>query len=190
MSIDLLDCTNLDCESELPPVSFDPCNTSIKYNEIEFIYLMNEGYPFTNWTDPAEWAARLSMDSSDPNAVRRLTVRGTLDVEPGDRTRIAGGRFIPLPATYTLTGLVDDNNQINYDFMRALSCNRPLRAFFQTTDGDLYSGTGANGGNLGIAVVMTGYENITDDFESFRPLMVEGEWQSVAAPLRIPSPIA
>lgn len=184
MSTETIDCAALGCDSELLPVDFDECNPSLKYNEIRKLYVANDGNPLTNWTDPNEWAVRLSETSSATNAIRALTVRGSLDVEFGEKVRISGGRFAFLPSTYTLTAQVDDNNATNYTFMRSTGCNKAYRVWSETSDGDLY------GGNEGILVILQGREPISDDPESFRALEFVGEWTANLAALRIPSPIA
>lgn len=184
MSIETIDCAALGCETELLPVSFDTCLPLLKYNEIRRLYITNDEQPFTNWTDPAEWADRINETSSDLDAIRELIVLGSLEVEFGERVRISDGRFAFLPKTFTLTARVDDNNDTNYTFLRSTSCNRAYRAWYETSDGDLY------GGNEGILVVLQGREPIGDDPETFRPLEFVGEWTSNIDPLRITSPIA
>lgn len=184
MSVETIFCEELGCDSELQPVSFDECNPSLKYNEISKIYIANNGQPLTNWTDAGEWAGRISDTSTAASAIRALTVKGSLEIEFGERIRISGGRFAFQPDTYSLSAQIDENNDINYTFMRGLGCNRAFRAWIETSDGDLY------GGNEGTLVVLRGREPITDDPETFRVILVEGEWQSALAALRIPSPIA
>lgn len=187
MSQETIDCAALGCGTELLPVSFDVCNPELKYGEIRKVYIANDGYPLTNWTDADEWAGRVSEDATAANAIRELTVIGTFTPERGDNQRISGGRFVYKPATYTLEFKIDDNNDTNYTFMRSTGCNKAYRAWFETSDGDLYGGVN---GNEGILVVLNGQEPIGDDPEAFRFLEFVGQYTSSLAPLRIPSPIA
>ena len=183
MSVETIFCDELGCDSELLPVLFDECNPSLAYNQILYVYIANDGYPLTNWTDPAEWASRISADSTDLNAIRRVKLIGTLDVEEGDQTPIPGG-FAYGKQTFNFTGQIYDNNDINYTFMRSTGCNRQYRMWYETVDGKLY------GGNEGIQTILKGREPITDDPDTFRVIEIVASWTSILAPLRIPSPIA
>lgn len=184
MSLETIFCEELDCESELQPLSFDECNPSLAYNEIRKIYIANIGNPLTNWEDLGEWNGRISNTSSNSDAIRQATLVGTLEIEQGERQRIAGGKFAPQPSKYTFGGDIFDNNDTNYTFIRSMACNRTYLLWYETSDGKLY------GGNDGIEVLLFGSEPITDDPETFRTLKIGGEWTSRTPPLRIDSPMA
>lgn len=183
MSIDSIDCSALGCDAELLPVSFDNCNPTIAYNAIGTLYVSNVGYPLTDWTDPAEWASRISDSSTDPDAIRAIPVLGTLEVEQGDQVPAPGNTFIFGKQTFNIAGSVYSNNNINYDWMRSTGCNKPYAMWFRSEDGlHLY------GGNSGIQLVLQGSEPFAEDRTTVRTISIAGQWQAQKAPLRIAAP--
>lgn len=179
MSIERIDCTALGCDAELFPVSFDACATEYAYNEIGMIAIANVGQPFANIEDPAEWAARTSDAGTNPNAIRLIPVIGTLETEQGEQINVPGNKTIFGKKSFTFSGNIYDNNNINYQWLRSTGCNKQFLFWFLTSDG-LHT----YGGNAGITTVLNGYENITDDREGLRVMTVEAIWQSTLIPDR------
>ena len=55
----------------LPPVKADICAPDLNFGEVDKIYLGNQGNPFLDWTDLAEWTARLdNEDIVDETKIR------------------------------------------------------------------------------------------------------------------------
>lgn len=186
MSVETIFCDELGCESELFPVLFDPCATEYAYNQIGWIYLTNVGNPLTDWTNPAEWAGRISDDSTNTDAIREIPLIGTLEVEEGEQIVVPGNGFAFGKKTFTLGGNVYDNNNTNYTWLRSLGCNKPFLMWFKSVDGKhLY---GSNSGVLSTGVILNGNEPFTDDRESFRTFALQGIWQNQLLPLRIDAP--
>lgn len=184
MSVETIDCTALGCDAELKPVSFDPCNTKIAYNAIGMLYIANVGNPLVNWTDPAEWASRISDDSTDADAIRAIPVLGTLEVEEGDQVPVPGNKFVYGKKTLTITGQVYDNNNVNYEWVRSMGCNKQYAVWFRSEDGQhLY------GGNAGIETVVQGSEAFAEDRTTIRTFAITMTWQAQLIPLRIANPL-
>jgi hypothetical protein len=182
-SIDTLVCPT-DCTSELPVVEFSTCNPQLLQAQISVIYLANDGYPLTNWEDPAEWASRIDNDSTDANAIRELIVIGSIAAPSQTEKKISGGRKVFTIPERTLTGRIDDNSDTNYDFARGTGCNRQYRTWYGTLGAKLY------GGNTGILANFRAWEEIVEDELEYATINFEIKWSSKFAPLRITNPIA
>lgn len=129
------------CSSLLPIVSFDDCAPKISFGEIHTIYLASgEADPFTDWTDLAEWTARISnTDVADENKIRQLTVMADLPAATADEIIISKGRKIYSPATHVINVDIDDLSAENYEFARTTSCNVSMRMWF-ANDSYMYGG--------------------------------------------------
>lgn len=174
-----------DCDGVVPIVDNSPCAPAIKYGEIAYLVIGNEGQPLTNWTDPAEVSARLDNDDdADPAALRILQVVGTMTTEFGEQKPIHGGLFSFGKNTTTVEAKVFNNSETNYDFIRALSCNLGFRFWPITSDGQWY------GGNEGISVVLQGKEDVPESRDDFRVLTVRGQFKSNRTQLRTDFPLA
>src|SRR5262245_46976933 len=66
-----------DCDFELPAVDFADCDPETNESQIVKIYEAKaNAADFADWTDAAEWTARLSQTSTDADAIREYTVIG------------------------------------------------------------------------------------------------------------------
>lgn len=182
-SIDTLVCAT-DCSTELPVVEFSECAPVLLVGQIRDIYLANDGYELTDWTDPAEWASRISNDSTNANAIRQLTFIGSIADPTVTEKKISHGRTVYSQQEFTISGRIDDNSDLNYDFMRASGCNRQYRMWYSTMGDKLY------GGNEGILVNLRVWEVIPEDDNEYATLSVQLKWKAAFAPLRITNPIA
>lgn len=182
-SIDTVICAT-DCSTELPLVEFSECAPELLQAQVSDIYLANDGYPLTNWTDPAEWAARIDNNSTDANAIRVLTVIASIADPTVQEKKISHGRTVYSPQEFTIAGRIDDNSDTNYDFMRATGCNRQYRMWYATLGGKLY------GGNVGILVNLRMWETVPEDDNEYATLNLQLKWKAQFAPLRIDNPIA
>ena len=182
-SINTLICAS-DCSTTLPIVSFSECAPILLQAQVSDIYIWNDGYPFTDWTDPAERSARIDNSSSDASAVRHLTVIGSIADPTVTEKKISHRRIVYSPQEFTIAGNIDDNSDTNYDFMRATGCNRQYRMQYATLGGKLY------GGNTGILVNLRMWETIVEDENEYAVIKLQAKWKSVFAPLRIDDPLA
>lgn len=174
-----------DCDGVAPVVDNSECAPAIKYGEIAYVVIGNEGQPLTNWTDPAEIAARLDNDNEvDSTKMRILQVVGTMSTEFGEQKPIHAGLFSFAKNTTTLELKIFNNSDTNYDATRALGCNLALRAWPITSDGDWY------GGNDGIRIVFQGKEDVPESRDDFRVLTWRGQFKAQKMALRTAFPIA
>ncbi len=182
-SLDTLICAT-DCTTQLPVVSFSECAPILLQAQVSDVYLANDGYPLTDWTDPAEWATRINNSSTDASAIRAMTVIASIADPTVTEKKISHRRIVYSPQEFTITGNIDDNSDTNYDFMRATGCNRQYRMWYATLGGKLY------GGNTGILTNLRMWEPIVEDDNEYAVLRLQLKWKSRFAPLRIDNPLA
>jgi len=183
MSIDSLVCAT-DCSSTLPLVEFSLCAPILLQAQVSEIYLANDGYPLVNWTDLAEWTTRISNTSTDADAIRQLTVIGSIADPTVTEKKISAGRTVYSPQEFTITARIDDNSDLNYDFARATGCNRNYRMWYATLGAKLY------GGNNGILSNLRIWEVIPEDDQEYATLSVQLKWKAAFSPIRIDNPMA
>ncbi len=84
------------CGAEtLPVVDFDYCDPEIKASEIQRIFLRKIGSAdFDDWTQPAEWNARVSETDTGIDAIRALTVIGDKPAPNAPKKLISSGRNV------------------------------------------------------------------------------------------------
>lgn len=182
-SIDTLVCAT-DCSSSLPVVEFSLCAPVLLQAQVSEIYLANDGYSLTDWTDLDEWLTRISNTSTDDNAIRQLTVIGSIADPTVTEKKISAGRTVYSPQEFTIAARIDDNSDLNYGFARAADCNRNYRMWYGTLGGKLY------GGNTGILSNLRIWEVIPEDDGEYATLSVQLKWKSQFKPLRIDNPMA
>jgi len=172
-----------DCTSTLPAASFDVCAPETHFGQIKKLYIANDGYPLTDWTDASEWATRIDNASTSSNAIRELTIIGSLARAESSEKKISGGRTVKGKKTRTLSIKVDETNDINYEFLRTLECGLSYRVWYATDD-HLY------GGNDGILMTLNIDEVIPENEEDYVLFEGEGKWFSQFAPERTANIIA
>lgn len=136
-----------DCEVALPVQKFDECNPEINKSQItDIFYTKGNATPFTDVTDPVEWAARLSQtDVASPDSIRRLTGIGS-KAKPTSTTRaISGGRTVTINRAHSINHVIDETNQENHDAMRNHQCRGTYTMWYK-------AGNLIFGGNSGIKV--------------------------------------
>ncbi len=183
MSIDTLTCPT-GCETELLIVEFSECSPTLLGAQISDIYIGNDGNPLTNWSDPAELAARIDNDSTDATAIRHLTVIGDKPKSEKSQQKISHNRITYSKKTFTINFRIDDNTEANYEFGRSTECNGTYRIWFATLGGKLY------GGNEGIKANVEMEEVIVEDDTQYATINGTIKWTSKFSPIRIDNPIA
>lgn len=183
MSLDTIICPT-DCTTAVPVVSFSECAPQVILGQINKVYLANVGHPMVNWADPAEWAARIDNASTDPDAIRELTVIGEKPRPEANAVDISNGRKAYGNRNYTLNVTIDDNSDDNYNFARYTGCNGTYLMWYATIGGYLY------GNNAGIKASFILDEVNPVGPNDFATLQGEITWKSKLAPVRMLSPIA
>jgi len=184
MSVLLAPTCPINCEGVLVPVDFDICAPEVHYGEVSKIYIAAvDAADFTNIELLAEWTARLSETSVDPDAIRPLTVLGDLPVAEQSEVPISGDRIIVGAKQFTLTFEIDETNSINYNMLLTSECNLTFKMWFETSDGMMY------GGNEGIIASLRLNLMIPRERTDIVKYMGTLKWKSVFSPLLSLSPM-
>lgn len=174
-----------DCAGSLPEVSFNECAPEVYFGEISKIYVAkSDSADFSDVEDLAEWTTRLSQDSTDPDVIRELTVIAELPEPEVTEQAISSDRTIVGYRQFVINGEIDENNDVNYNFMLNLQCNLSHKIWYETADGILY------GGNEGIQVTIRAHEFIPRARTDVKKIMFVIKWKSKFSPLRCVSPNA
>lgn len=178
----------LGCDAELPLVDFDDCNPEVSLSEIRKVYVGKAiSAPFTDWTDPSEWAARLSETSTTgDDYIRPLTVIGDLPAATNREKVISNDRRVVTGKDRTINFEIDESTDANYDFLRQLECGVTVKrkVWFETMGNKLF------GGNYGIDMYLTGNIVLDRGTDGIERYLFIGTWQSKFSPERTISPIA
>lgn len=193
------DCTDTEI---LPVVSFDDCNPEINKSEIIAIYAAGpDAIAFADFSDPEEWADRLSQTGTPPTGstvaakdlIRRLTVIAD-EPAPTDVTRaISNNRTQILDRTRVINVTIDEVNDANYDFARSTECGGGLKGkfWYETAGGYLYGGSNGlkagPGGQAPTLRLSPVKERGTDSVETLAGTI---SWSNLKSAARVKSPFA
>jgi len=134
-----------DCDYDLPAVSFADCDPETNLSQISKIRIAKKtAADFSDWTQASEWATRISATSTDPDAIRELSVIGDKPKPETTKKGISGGREIVAAKKHTLNVEIDESNAINHEFVRGTKCIKTVKFWYGTIGGLLF------GGNTGI----------------------------------------
>lgn len=174
-----------DCDFELPEVSFADCDPETNESQIVKVYEAKaNAADFDDWTDPAEWAARLSQTSTDADAIREFTVIGDKPKPESTKRKISGGRTVVTGKNHTLNFDIDESNATNHDAVRGHKCIDQVKIWYQTKSGHLFGGNTGITGSIEIDMVLGRAE---DDIILYPGSIT---WDSRDLEERIVSPIA
>jgi hypothetical protein len=173
------------CSFTLPAVDFSICDPDIFFGEIEHIYIgAGDATPFTDWTDLAEWVARVDDTTlNDVDLLRDFHVLADLPAAAADEIVISLGRKIYSPATHTINVDIDEISDLNYEFGRMTSCNTQYRIWF-ATESHMY------GGNDGILASVNLRPVIERGQKSINKLTGQVVWEQQFSPERTDNPYA
>lgn len=184
----IIDCPE-GCDDDLEPVSFDDCDPSVSASEINHIYVAAGGAAdFEDFSDPTEWANRLSQDGTLPEGstaevidlIRELTCIADKPAPTITSKDISNNRTIDVQAAYVINVTVDDFNAINQQFFQTLNCGGTAKIWYSTLGGLLFGGnTGRRAqvkvypslgrGNTEIATLAgtVNWKTVPTDFDDF-----------------------
>lgn len=175
----LIACT---CTDPIPAVSFTDCPDVLR-SEIVRVFIGKPGYAFNDWTDAAEWAARLSDTWQDPTAIRELKVIGDKPAPDTTKITISDRRQVVVNKAHTLNFEIDEVNDTNYELVNALECNGSVNMWYMTIDNKMY------GGNDGIQAQLELNDVLDRGNEAIDKLIGVATWNNKFSPARIDSPV-
>lgn len=123
------------CTDQIGVLEFDLCNPNWNEGGIEKIYLTNIGQPLiATEGDPAgiraEILSRLSNTSTDPDAIRELTVMADKPAPTKNEIELSARRRIVVNKTHVVNIIIDETGDDNYEFLRKLECGSQFLALF------------------------------------------------------------
>ncbi len=170
------------CSDPLPAVSFTDC-PDVKRSEIVRVFLGKPGFAFNDWSDPAEWAARLSDTWQANTAIRELKVIGDKPLPETTKITISDRRIVVVNKAHTLNFEIDEVNDTNYAMVNDFECNGSVNLWFMTIDNYIY------GGNDGIAAQLDLNDQLDRGNEAIDKLIGVATWNAKFSPARIVSPV-
>lgn len=168
-----------DCAGSLPKFNFNVCAPVLKYGEVEKIFLARpDADDFTNVEDLTEWAARLTSEITDDDHIEALMVKAEFPEPEVNEQELSGDRTAVGFMQFTVQGVIDENNDTNYQAMLTLQCNLKFKMWFLFADGSLY------GGNEGVSATVRAHESATNNRAELRVINFNAKWKAKHAPLR------
>lgn len=115
-----MDCTGLN----LPEVKADFCSPNTNFGQIDKLYLGVSGNPMADWSDLAEWTARLDNTTlADATKIRELHVIGDKPAAEKNKVDFSKGRSVYTEATHTINFAIDETGDENYDLVKFFEDN-------------------------------------------------------------------
>jgi hypothetical protein len=171
-----------DCTSVLPDVDFDYCAPDFNMGQISEIYIGNIDQGFTDWTSLAEWNSRISEDSSDVDALRRLYVIGDKPEPESNDIDMSKDRIVVGNKKHTLNFRIDETGATNYEFLRTLECGTKYNVWF-------VAGKYVYGGNDGIEANLKLNDIIPEDNQELNTFNGTVVWEAKFHPERTDNPM-
>lgn len=152
-----------DCSTNLPVVNFDRCNPNAIASEITKVYIAKpSAIPFEDWSDPEEWADRLSETNVAPvgstvavgDLIRPLTVIGDRPAPALVTKEISNQRIKNLRKDFTINFTIDEITPENLAFQRASECGSLVKIWYAIQGGMMFGGLDGIEGNLVMDLVL------------------------------------
>lgn len=183
MSYPIITCPE-SCDTYVPIFDFDECAPIVDISEINKIYITNIDYGLTDWTDLAEWTARIDNDGVDVDDIRELWVSAELPEPEQNEIEIDNDRKVFSPKTFSIPADIFDNGEdhANYDAMRWLQCNGRYLMWYA-------AGLYLYGGTDGIECDIKANHLITKGNKEINKIVLMITWQEKHHPERIDNPM-
>lgn len=182
MSLPIITCPT-DCTYEIPVVSMDVCNPYVDFDEIDHVYLTAIDQELADWTDLAEWVARLDdTTTGNPADIRDLHVSGEMPKPEYTIVKVSLKREVESEKKFTLNAMIDETNTINYDAARQLQCQGRALLWYS-------AGRFMYGGTNGIEVNVQANHIITKGNEELNTIELILTWYADHHPERIANPL-
>jgi hypothetical protein len=170
------------CVSPLPDFDFNLCAPEIHVGEIKQILITNIGNPLTDENDPAEWATRRALLTTNPAKIIALSCVAEKPAASSSEIVISDNRTVTLFKEHVINGEIHETGIKNYDAMRTLEFARKLAFWYVTADGQLY------GGPSGIEASITMNEVIPKSRKEAILFSFTIKWEAKLHPCRTTAP--
>ncbi len=171
------------CDIALPATKFNICTPEGSFGQISELFITNIGYPLTDENSAAEWLARMALPGNDPAKIFRILVIGDKPASESNEVEMSYGRVINGTENHSLNVRVDEVNQENYDFARAFDCNKRVKMWYKTYNGDAY------GGPTGVDVSVKFKHVIPEGTSDLQTLVANPKWKAKIQPCRFIHPL-
>ena len=101
----------------------DECAPFVDFDEIDHIYLTGLDQVLADWTDLAEWTARLDDTGGDIDDIRDFHVRAEKPKPEYNVIDISLKRTVESEKNFTINATIDETNTTNYDAARQMQCH-------------------------------------------------------------------
>lgn len=171
------------CDIALPATKFNICTPEGSFGQISELFITNIGYPLVDENSAAEWLARMALPGNDPAKIFRILVIGDKPASESNEVEMSYGRVINGTENHSLNVRVDEVNQENYDFARAFDCNKRVKMWYKTYNGDAY------GGPNGVDVSIKFKHVIPEGTSDLQTLVANPKWKAKIQPCRFIHPL-
>jgi hypothetical protein len=148
------------------------------------MYIANPEEPMDDWTDPAEWATRISNTATDLTSIRELTIIGSMAAPESTVIKISGGRTAQGLKSRTVSYEIDDTSYDNIDAGRQFDCGGTFLFWFETSSGMLIGGPTGILGTINMDLI------VGAETTELIKLVGTVKWDAKIGPMAIDSPIA
>lgn len=172
------------CGGDLPEVQFDFCNPEVRLSEIRRIFVARmDAQPLADVTDQWEWIDRLSQVSESLQAIRALTVSGEKALPVVTRKDISDNRKKTMIKEHTISAIIDEVNETNDAFFRAIENGKYYRIWYETQGRLLF------GGNEGIVAQVAGDMVLQRGSGNVMYYALVAQWKNLHTESFVESPI-
>lgn len=187
-----------DCSTvNLGTVAQDDCFPEQKKSELTHLMIARQdAIDFTDASDAAAWAARLSQSATVPSGstaavkdlIRKIAIIGDMPAPADNEKPISGGRTFNGEKSFTLNFEIDDIGDAEYEFVRNFQYGVVnVKAWVKTLGGDLLGGNkGLNDGKKVRIKAWPVYGRGQDEIVKIIGTLT---WKGTVAPDRCVSPI-
>lgn len=180
------------CSVAPPPVEANYCNPDVTNAQVTKLYITAlDAVAFSDITDPAEWATRLSNTSLDPDAIRTLNVVGDKPAATATEVELGADKMATINKTHVLNLIVRETGDTNYNLLKTIECGANFKIAYALGkylfSGD--DGTGNTNNDL-IEVNIKMNDQASNNYSDPYEFAITVTWKDKFHPFRQTNPIA